>query len=163
MRRICNGCGNEIEDGADFCYTCGAWAKNAFVLNDEGTVLYSNRCLNCGGDLPREAEFCPYCGAKADESQIRLRTRSPGLSKTDVLAILLAVVPGFFNIFGLGQIVQRRWSKAFIFITLTIILLYLSPSFIGSTNTYYLLLFMQLGLFLFSLSDVFRSLRGRGH
>ena len=161
LRYVCTGCGNEIPEGQEFCYVCGTWSSKALKLNDEGTAIYSPRCFTCGEVLPDGAEFCPKCGKRADESQITvgMMKQARGYTFKDYLAIILAIIPGFFNIFGLGQIIQKRWSQAFVFISCTILLLYLSPSFMSSSNTTIILIVMQLGLFLFSLMDVFKALR----
>ncbi len=58
MKHICSGCGSEIPEGNDFCYVCGAWTSKAFAINDEGTILYSSKCVNCGKELVPGAEFC---------------------------------------------------------------------------------------------------------
>jgi RNA polymerase subunit RPABC4/transcription elongation factor Spt4 len=163
MSRVCIGCGNEIPEGQDFCYVCGAWAKNALIFEEEGDQIYANVCVSCHKTMPSDAEFCPYCGSKSEPARVPVRVRSPTkISKMDIMAIILAVVPGFFNIFGLGQIVQRSWSKAFVFICVTVIFFYVAPGFMGTTNGYIILLVMQLAIFIFSISDVFRNIGRRG-
>jgi RNA polymerase subunit RPABC4/transcription elongation factor Spt4 len=157
MRNICTGCGNEIPPDQDFCYVCGTWADKGLKINDEATILYSPKCLECGKDLPADAEFCPFCGAPSDKSQVPITVGSRTSSFVRILSIILAVVPGFFNIFGLGQIVQRRWAKAFTFICITVLLLYLAPSMMSTSNGRMVLTFIQLGVFFFSLMDVFRG------
>jgi RNA polymerase subunit RPABC4/transcription elongation factor Spt4 len=158
MRRICRGCGYEIPDDSDFCHRCGEWADKALNVNDEGTVLYSDRCSSCGEDLPPGADFCPHCGASTAGSNINLVRRPFKLTTNNIIAILLAVVPGFFNVFGLGQIYQRRWSKAFMFLAISALLIYVAPSFLQFTNTTMLLILIQVAMFMFSLSDVFGAI-----
>ena len=162
MTRVCRGCGNEIPEGQDFCYECGAWADQAIRIDNRGGITYSDMCLNCGKALPNGSEYCPYCGEKVQytapsESAVTRRT----LNAMDYLSLALAVIPGFFNIFGLGQIIQRRWSKAFVFISMTIVLYYLAPSFSQNQSTTVVLFFLQIGLFMFSLLDVFRNVGKR--
>jgi len=163
MKHICSGCGSEIPEGQDFCYACGAWAKNSYDINDEGTVLYNKTCVRCGTVLTHDAEFCSHCGAKVTDSQIPINLRrSNRLTKIDIIAILLAVIPGLFNIFGLGQIIQRRWSKAFVYICTTALLLYISPTLSEQSNGQFLLIVLQIGFFLVSVMDVFKGIATRG-
>ncbi|MBO4357893.1 MAG: zinc ribbon domain-containing protein [Candidatus Methanomethylophilaceae archaeon] len=164
MKHICSGCGSEIPEGNDFCYVCGAWTSKAFAINDEGTILYSSKCVNCGKELVPGAEFCAYCGSRTSDSNIPISSRQVGgkLSNKDLAAILLAVIPGLFNIFGLGQLIQKRWSKAFVYISTTILLFYITPSLITSTSGFYIALFLQVGFFFISVMDVFKSVARRG-
>lgn len=73
----------------------------------------------------------------------------------DYLSVTLAIIPGFFNIFGLGQIIQRRWSKAFVFICATALLFYITPAFLENSSNYWLIIALQIIIFMFSLMDVF--------
>lgn len=163
MTRICIGCGEEIPDGQEFCYRCGAWADKAVQLDDSGGIVYSDMCPGCGKAVPSGSEYCPYCGTKVQGSAAVRQTvvRRPWDTR-DYLSVAFAVIPGFFNIFGIGQIVQRRWSKAFVYITMTIILYYLKPSFSENTGSSWVLLILQMGLFMFSLIDVFNNAGKRG-
>lgn len=164
MKRICSGCGSEIPEGSDFCYACGAWATKSYTINDEGTILYSDKCVKCGKELVPGAEYCAYCGAKTSESNIPISTRPYGrqLTSKDVVAILLAVIPGLFNVFGLGQIIQKRWSKAFVYLCTTVLLFYVTPSLASTTNGIYIVIFMQVGFFFISVMDVFKGVAGGG-
>ena len=159
MRRICTGCGSEIPEGNDFCYECGAWADKALLADDDGRYIYNKYCIRCGSPLNPDAEYCSECGAKTEESGIPIRNAYSRVTytKRDLLAIFLAIVPGFLNIYGLGQIVQKRWSKAFTYICITAMLLYIEPAFIGSNNLM-ILLVLQLGMFVISTMDIFKGI-----
>ena len=163
MKRICSGCGSEIPDGSDFCYSCGAWADKSFNINDEGTILYYQYCMKCGKELVPGAEFCVHCGAKAKDSEIpiNIKKKTMHLDIWDLIAILLAVIPGFFNVFGLGQIIQRRWAKAFIYLCTTGLLFYVGPSISSQSNGEMLMLIIQIGFFFVSVMDVFRGIGER--
>ena len=50
----CIQCGQELEEGAKFCYSCGAKVQNTF-------------CSKCGAELPRDAKFCGSCGSKTSD------------------------------------------------------------------------------------------------
>jgi len=155
LRRMCTGCGSEIPEGQEFCYVCGAWTKNSLILDDDDQIRYSDMCLNCGKALPNDSEYCPFCGTKVEEHHKETVSVRRPWTMVDYLSVILAVIPGFFNIFGLGQIIQRRWSKAFVFICATILLLYLTPAFMENPSNYWVIVGMQVVLFLFSLMDVF--------
>ncbi len=162
MRYVCTGCGNEIPEGQEFCYVCGTWADKALKANDEGTVIFIPKCVYWGEDLPIDAVVCPKCGARTDRSHIDITAaRGRKMTTRDYLALLLALVLGFFNIFGIGQLVQGRWGKAFVFICITLMLWYLAPSFAESTNAHVVLVVMQFALFLLSVFDVFRGIAAR--
>ena len=50
----CIQCGQELEEGAKFCYSCGAKVQNAF-------------CSKCGAEIPSDAKFCGSCGSKTSD------------------------------------------------------------------------------------------------
>ena len=155
IRHICTGCGSEIPEGQDFCYVCGSWTKNALTLDDEDRIRYSDMCLNCGKALPKDSDICPFCGAKVEERYSEPVVVRRPWTMADYLSVTLAIIPGFFNIFGLGQIIQRRWSKAFVFICATVLLFYITPAFLESSSNYWLIIALQIIIFMFSLMDVF--------
>ena len=160
MKRICCGCGAEIPADRDFCYTCGAWAKDAYLLNDDLTVIYAKTCPKCGKQLIPESQYCSYCGEKVSESGIPVRSASKTkYTNMDLLAAGLAIIPGFFNIFGLGQLVQKRWSKAFVYICTTLLLFYITPSLEATDAGSTILIFIQVGFFFFSVVDVLISIK----
>lgn len=165
MKQICSGCGSEIPEGSDFCYACGAWAKNSYKVNDEGTILYLQYCMKCGKELVPGAEYCSHCGAKTKDSEIPIninRSKKLKMTNLDFVAILLAVVPGLFNIFGLGQVIQRRWSKAFVYVCATAIFLYIYPAMMESSNGRVIMIALQIGFFIMSVLDVFKGIATKG-
>ena len=50
----CIQCGQDLEEGAKFCYSCGAKVQNTF-------------CSKCGAEMPRDAKFCGSCGSKTSD------------------------------------------------------------------------------------------------
>ncbi len=161
MRRICSGCGEEIPEGSDFCYVCGAWAKDAYSVDDEGTTLHTGYCSNCGGELRPGSNFCQYCGAPASDSDIQLET-GPRYTARDVVALVLAILPGFFNVFGLGQLALAKWSKAVVYLCATVLFFYVRPSIMLASQTgAIILILVQLAFFVMSVSDVFKTISQR--
>lgn len=47
----CIQCGQELEEGTKFCYSCGAKVQSTF-------------CSQCGAEIPSDAKFCGSCGSK---------------------------------------------------------------------------------------------------
>ncbi|AGI47883.1 hypothetical protein TALC_00888 [Thermoplasmatales archaeon BRNA1] len=129
MRRICGECGNEIEDGADFCYFCGATIKSAYSVDDSGAIHNlsenpdSNLCPRCGAENAKENKFCDQCGAPMDVTRY-VTVRPHKLSNTEKLALILAILPGALNLFGLGHIVLRKWSRAMMYLCMSAIIIY---------------------------------------
>ena len=163
MKRVCLGCGSEIPEDSDFCYACGRWAKDALNVDDKGNLLVTEYCLNCGEAMPANSAFCPYCGYKVESRSFQpVRPYRRKMTNTDILAILLAVIPGFINVFGLGQIVLKRWSRAFTYLCLTVLLFYLAPSFLAQDTTRIIHLVLQLIIFIFSIQDVLNAIQTRG-
>lgn len=50
----CIQCSQELEEGAKFCYSCGAKVQNTF-------------CSKCGAEIPSDAKFCGSCGSKTSD------------------------------------------------------------------------------------------------
>ncbi len=165
MRNVCSGCGEEIPEGNEFCYHCGAWTKDALHIDDKGTLVLGDMCSQCGKPLNPGDAFCAYCGTKAEPSGTPIVSAVPmkRLTSMDYAALALAFIPGlFFNIFGLGQVIQKRWSKAFVYLCISGLLFYIGPSMATTTSGTLMLLVMQIGVFLISFSDVFRGITNRG-
>ena len=162
MRHVCIGCGNEIPEGQEFCYVCGALVKDSLMTNDDGNIINVPYCKNCNSPVPRGLEACPKCGEPADITSIDMGfTRPKKFGAMAYIALFLAIVPGFFNVFGLGQIVMKRWSKAFFYICATIMLYYLAPSLMTTSSSYMLLIVVEMFIFLLSIMDVYNAvLRG---
>lgn len=47
----CTQYGQELGEGAKFCYSCGAKVQNTF-------------CSKCGAEIPSDAKFCSSCGSQ---------------------------------------------------------------------------------------------------
>jgi predicted amidophosphoribosyltransferase len=62
----CPDCGAPVDEGVEYCTTCGTHLSGAFPERTDGT-----ECGNCGRPLVANANFCEYCGAD------RTPTRDP--------------------------------------------------------------------------------------
>ena len=62
---FCEYCGNELEDDALFCDSCGKPIVSETVAKAE-----SHRCPHCGSELDDDALFCEICGMPVPSAQI---------------------------------------------------------------------------------------------
>lgn len=61
---FCTNCGQQINDGAKFCSSCGAAVSNEKIHTQRKTVFEGNihKCPNCGEVLNSFTSNCPSCG-----------------------------------------------------------------------------------------------------
>ena len=152
MRHICHDCGNEIPEGMDFCPKCGCMADKATLVDDSGFPL--NICPNCGASIGQMDRFCGACGVKLS-APVSLPAQAPlRMRKNGMLAVILALVPGFFNIFGLGHFLMKEWSRGFMFLAISVIIWFLNGwSF---TSDSFFVMILSVAVFFFQASDVIR-------
>jgi len=160
MSMVCSECGSEIPEGADFCYRCGARLDRALNVTEDGSGIISNHCFSCGGDIAPGDQFCQHCGKPVSASCIRLKRVKP--SRLGILAILLSFLMGLVDVFGIGQIVLRRWAKGIAFLVISGVLFYLAPSFLATTTGTYVLLAIRLLVFFLQITDVFNAVYREG-
>ena len=144
MKYICPECGSEIPEEDEFCTRCGCLKSKSIVTDDSGNVD-TTHCPNCGEPIVGNENFCGACGAPLIRNAVPVRMKT---AKYAWLAFLLALVPGFFNIFGLGHLVLKKWSRGFMFLAISVILYFVGPG-LGV-----FLLFIQVGVFMFQLMDI---------
>ena len=136
MTRYCSQCGSEIEDGADFCYNCGAMASTAYDMDDRGNLRPASTeatrvCPSCGYSNPFNQERCTGCGAAMPPvNQIRV---PKSLDARDAVAILLGMIPGCFGVCGLGHLFYRHYSRGLMFLCISLVILYVEVS-LGYTS-----------------------------
>ncbi|MDR0523681.1 MAG: zinc ribbon domain-containing protein [Candidatus Methanoplasma sp.] len=125
MSEICVECGAEIPGGSDFCHWCGRMRKAPAEGGAE--IPAAEACPACGEEFIPGERFCRRCGGlRIDSVSVSLR-----LGRLEAAAILLAVVPGmlalvpgFVSVFGLGLLLLRRWSRAAVYLALSAMLGY---------------------------------------
>jgi len=69
-------------------------------------------CRQCGTEVFDGEEFCYSCGYIGEPVEC---VHEPLSRQSEWTAILLAIIPGFFDVFGLGQLYLRSYLKAGLF------------------------------------------------
>ncbi len=114
-------------------------------------------CPNCGKEVSQGTKFCANCGYD-------LSRAGPGISagalpqsppptaygfqvqgKDPTIATLLALIVGFFGLFGIGHIYIGRTSRGVMFLVIGIVLLALV--FVGSLFIFCGVPFLVIGFF----------------
>ncbi len=152
MMYVCGECGAEIPEGMDFCSRCGCMRDKAFRV-DEGGALSSAVCPGCGAPCGPADLFCGRCGARL-ELAVQVRTAQPRMRRNGTVAILLALIPGFFNIFGLGHFVLKEWSRGSMFVAITAVIWYLNGWQLS--NSSFLVMVVVLGMYMYQAMDILR-------
>ncbi len=149
MRYICHDCRNEIPDNMDFCPSCGCLRKKATLVDDRiGMPL--GICPSCGADIPPSSTFCGTCGKELP----RMAYPQFKLQKHGTLALILALLPGFFNIFGLGHLMLKEWSKGIMFLVISLVLFYVNGFSLYSST--FLMSILCVEVYFFQVMDLFR-------
>ncbi len=149
MRYICHDCGNEIPDDMDFCLSCGCLREKATLVDDR-TGMPLGICLSCGADIVPGSAFCSTCGKELPGmTYLQLKLRKHG-----TLALILALLSGFFNIFGLGHLVLREWSKGISFLVISLVLFYVNGFSLYSST--FLMSMLCVAVYFFQVMDLFR-------
>ncbi|UAL07039.1 MAG: zinc-ribbon domain-containing protein [Candidatus Methanogranum gryphiswaldense] len=147
MKTICPECGNEIPENSEFCHHCGRSSKSAIKLDDKGNVVQGNNiCKTCGCDINPGDLFCQHCGATITKDQMTSTFR-PKLNKSGIVGIILALGPGFFNIFGLGHLWFRSYKRAAIYLVISVPLFYLT--YYGNLTSYYSTILFLASIFIY--------------
>ena len=120
MSRICGECGWDIPDDMDFCPRCGSRATIE-VGGQDGSAMM---CPQCGTPFTPGDSYCGKCGAQLSRvvpMAVRARMR-----KHANLALMVALIAGFFNVFGLGHLILRSYSRGVMFLVLSVVIWYLN-------------------------------------
>ncbi len=152
MRYVCPECGSQIPDDSDFCHVCGCLKSKAYAFDDDMSSGQGT-CPRCGSETRPGEMFCERCGAP-------LRVQSPfRFSKRNATAMLLALIPGFFSIYGLGHLVLKEWIRGVMFLAMTALYWYMR---LASGTNGLILIFLSVALYIYQMSDLFRVMVLRG-
>ncbi|MDO5861248.1 MAG: zinc ribbon domain-containing protein [Thermoplasmata archaeon] len=150
MRYVCSECGNEIDSDMDFCPACGCMRDKAFVFDDKGYV--SNVCPACGEPYLPGDRYCGKCGTEIPDSVRPMMT--PKLRSNGTLAIALALLPGFFNIFGLGHFVLKQYARGAMFLVMTLVLWFLNDWSWRASSVF--TMFLDVAVYFYQCMDILR-------
>jgi len=159
MRYICRECGSEIPADVDFCYQCGALKSVAIAVGDDGRVITQpGVCPNCGLKVPADATTCPNCGHEigAAGTLSTALVVPHRLTKRDYIALALGIIPGALNIFGLGHLIMKRWSRGLMYMAMSTVILYMLYGSSGlSSNTVTIINLVGFGIYLVQSLELF--------
>ena len=75
-------------------------------------------CRQCGTEVFEEDGFCSRCGYNGVMLDIDVST-VPVSKSTRMVAMLLAILPGLVNVFGIGHLFLGRYIRAGILLMIT--------------------------------------------
>ena len=154
MRYICSQCGKEIPADSDFCYACGAMKDKALTLDEGGGESTAMTCHKCGEPLTGNENVCPKCGTPL------VRDIPEAVRKKALLALFLALVPGFFNIFGLGHILLKQYMRGGMFLVISGVLWLIYPGYTLAPS--FAIMFIRIIAFMYQLFDLYRVIYSSG-
>ena len=133
---ICEECGRVTDSpDADFCYHCGS-NKGSTAMQNMIPPSYQPIQANGGGVV------------YADKSKLR---KIP-------LALILAFVPGLFDIFGLGHFIIGRWARGLGFLAISGGYYYVKY-FSGWDMILPYLFVLSLGVFVVQMIDLYNGFK----
>ncbi|MBI2919284.1 MAG: zinc-ribbon domain-containing protein [Chloroflexi bacterium] len=79
-------------------------------------------CSQCGQPLAEAANFCSACGARTGPAQAQpqalpsapVRVAVPPSPKSMALVVVLAIIPAFFGVYGIGHFYVGRVGRGFV-------------------------------------------------
>lgn len=118
MSWTCSECGRLEHGDTEFCTRCGALKADGYAY------LF---CENCGHALAEGATYCVNCARSGTAYNVTEDRRY-------FIALILAAVPGMFDMFGLGHIFLGRWVKGLSLALTSMALLYLAGIYIDNSQ-----------------------------
>ena len=145
----CPACGSQSPDWAEFCHHCGHFFSEG--LRESALADPDRRCESCGAERVEGSTFCNVCGHPFG------RDADPTTAK------LLAVLPGFLYIYGLGHIYLRRYLKGGLLLAISVLNILLIALMGEQEMIRWGILLFDLAIFIWQTSDVYRIVREQGH
>lgn len=129
---ICHECGRVTDsDDAEFCHYCGS-SKGSKAAKTSVPEGFQPMAANGGGVI------------YADKGKLR---RIP-------LALILAFIPGLFDIFGLGHFVVGKWARGLGFLSISAVFIYVSR-YSGWDMIHPYLFLISLAIFVVQMVDLY--------
>ncbi len=159
-KRFCLECGGEVEPGAEFCYTCGSRRVIDVDPQTNRVVMERGHCPYCGRDNPPDATFCGTCGRRIGDFEYTGYANRT-LTAMDWVVMFVTLLPGAFNIFGLGHVLVKRYSRAAVYLIISAVLLYIRLTAIGApTSTLIMIEVIGLVVYMKQALEIFSILYG---
>ncbi len=147
----CRECQAESPGWAEFCLQCG----RRFSDEERSKASEAVRlCESCGEEMSPGSSGCHNCGARPAGSMDRSAAQ-----RISLIAKILALVPGIFNVFGLGHLFLGKYLKAFILFAISLALRYASEAWVSPgdmANADIAWLGVSLLVFIYQIWDVYR-------
>lgn len=151
----CPECGSEVPDDSDFCYVCGRAKKKGDDAGPTGNIAFTpGMCAFCGGKVGFSDVFCEHCG-KPINNIPQMMMFKPKMSKYGWIGIALALIPGFFNVFGLGHLFFRRWGRAGMYLLISVLFIYMTRFAVLSDFMEILVLLSSIFIYFMQAMEVF--------
>lgn len=151
MMLICGECGAEIPEGMDFCPSCGCLIDKACRIDDSGHMVVN--CPNCGEPCNSGDVFCGHCGVRLNIDPMMMIPMQK-IDKRGKLALFMSIILGFFNIFGLGHLVMKQYSRGIAFLLISLVIWYMNGWKYTDANV--LIMIVDICVFFYCLSDLMR-------
>lgn len=151
MSYICTECGKEVPDDSDFCYYCGRTKENILEKDRPRGTGAVGICARCGDDIGPNDLFCQHCGQPISKAQTALF--KPKITGKSWIGIFLALIPGVFNIFGLGHLFFKKWSRGAMYLAISAFLLYIQY-FSGNESQSIFFFILQAGVYVVQAMEV---------
>lgn len=149
MTRVCQECGRDVPEDMDFCPHCGS--DRPFInRGDNGAV--ETTCPSCGAPFLPGDRFCGTCGAALPN--VSSVAFMPQMRRNGMAAVIVSLIAGMFNVFGLGHIILRSYSRGAMFLLISLVIWYLNGWSIMSSSMLFLLL--EIMVFFYQTMDVVR-------
>lgn len=145
---VCSECGKEIPEGMDFCPYCGCMKTTALRFDDNGNYAPSV-CTNCGAPIEDGAAYCIKCGSGVQQPVVPVRLT---MRKNGMFALMLGLIFGIFNIFGIGHLLLKKWSRGLMFLAMGMVIFYIDPHFLSSSS--FLTMVLRMMLFMYQSLDL---------
>lgn len=120
MTKVCGECGHDVPDDMDFCSYCGSRS----TMNVGQTGIPDMVCPSCGTPYGPGDRFCGKCGATLP--QITTQMVLSRMRKHGSAAIVVSLIAGFFNVFGLGHLILKEYARGVMFLLMSAIIWYLN-------------------------------------
>ncbi|WP_026669342.1 zinc-ribbon domain-containing protein [Butyrivibrio sp. AE3006] len=122
---FCMNCGQQLPEGAKFCFSCGTPLGNVKGDNSNQSSEMPRqetmvKCPNCGSSIGRMDATCPYCGAQITNKGVAnsVKQFAEELARIEAEANedsgAKGLMGNYMKAFGLDKVMERGYgSKTF--------------------------------------------------